>query len=425
VYDGIWVAGLSAQVLPQPVHPDPFLPLAAQVAAGVPSASASARAAQALGLLDSWRAGAGRLVLSVPVLAQDLELLPSPLLTGFQGPPAAASHRWLPVALHRPGLTEVIEDVRGDPWDVADPVPGGTRAVTLQSQCAFRAYAELRLGSVAPQNAEPGIAADKRGVLLHGALQILWERLKDSQTLTDLAPAALDERIAESVGQAARSMLALEGGRRRRGRRADEGQFDLFVQLPAVIERECRRAERLIRRLCELELTRPPFTVAGTEQSAELVVAGARLRMRLDRVDTLASGRVILDYKSGRSTPADWYGERPSQPQLLAYLAALGEDVVALATVHVTARKVHFNGVAAAEGLLPKVRGPRAGAADWPLQLQHWRALIERLIHAFIAGDAQVDPAAGACTYCHVIDICRILERTGRAETVLGGDEDE
>jgi ATP-dependent helicase/nuclease subunit B len=426
IYDGIWVGGLSAQVLPQPVHPDPFLPLAAQLAAGVPAASALARAAQGQALLGSWRRGSTQLVLSVPALAQDLELLPSPLLAGLEPAATSAAHRWLPAFLHRPGLTESLDDARGDRWDVEDTVPGGTRVVTLQSQCPFRAYAELRLGAKAAETAEPGIAADKRGVLLHAALQILWERLHDHATLARLAPRGLDERISEAVAQAAGSMLALEGGRRRRGRRADEGQFDLFVQLPAVLERECRRAERLIRRLCELELTRRPFTVAGTEQSAELVVAGARLRMRLDRVDALPEGRVILDYKSGRAKSADWYGERPTHPQLLAYLAALGEDVAALATVHVTAREVCFSGVAAQAGLLPKVVGPPAGAAAWPEQQAQWRALVERLVNDFVAGAAQVDPATPqTCSYCHVIDICRILERTGRAESILPGDEDE
>ncbi len=424
-YDGIWVGGLSAQVLPQPVNPDPFLPLATQVAAGMPAASAAAREQQAAGLLAAWRAGSSQLVLSVPALAQDLELLPSPLLAGVAGVPAARTHRWLPGALHRPGLTEQVQDTRGDPWDITDTVPGGTRAVTLQSQCPFRAYTELRLGSVAPQAAEPGIAADKRGVLLHAALQILWERLKDQQTLNRLSAAELDGHIHEAVEQAARSMLALEAGRRRRGRRADEGQFDLFVQLPAVLVRECRRARALIHRLCALERERAPFAVAGTEQSTELNVAGARLRMRLDRIDTLAEGRAILDYKSGRAAPAQWYGDRPSQPQLLAYLAALGADVAALATVHVTARKVHFSGVAAADGLLPNVRGPKPGATAWPRQLAEWHTLIERLVTAFVAGDAQVDPAPGACTYCHVIDICRILERSTPPEALAAGDDDE
>ena len=79
-YDGLWVGSLSADVLPQPVAPDPFLPLPAQVSAGVPSASAAARRTQAQTLLESWCAATSDLVLSVPAHDEDLELLPSPLL---------------------------------------------------------------------------------------------------------------------------------------------------------------------------------------------------------------------------------------------------------------------------------------------------------------------------------------------------------
>jgi hypothetical protein len=51
---------------------------------------------------------------------------------------------------------------------------------------------------------------------------------------------------------------------------------------------------------------------------------------------------------------------------------------------------------------------------------------VERLVRAFVAGEAQVDPATPqTCSYCPVIDICRILEHTGQAEPALAGDEDE
>ena len=80
LYDGIWVAGLHAEAFPQPVQPDPFLPLPAQIASGIPAASASGRLAEARGLLTAWRAATDTLVLSVPSRAEDLELLPSPLL---------------------------------------------------------------------------------------------------------------------------------------------------------------------------------------------------------------------------------------------------------------------------------------------------------------------------------------------------------
>ncbi len=47
LYDGIWVAGLHAEAFPQPVQPDPFLPLPVQIAAGIPAASAGGRLAEA------------------------------------------------------------------------------------------------------------------------------------------------------------------------------------------------------------------------------------------------------------------------------------------------------------------------------------------------------------------------------------------
>ena len=151
--------------------------------------------------------------------------------------------------------------------------------------------------------------------------------------------------------------------------------------------------------------------VEATEQTAELALGGGRVRLRLDRIDRLAAARIVLDYKSGRAGSPDWFGERPSHPQLLAYLAALGSDVVALATVNLTAREVRFSGVAAAGDLLPKVKAvsdKKEAAADWGAQRDRWQALLEGLIRAFLSGEAQVDPAPGACDYCHVTDICRI-----------------
>ena len=120
--------------------------------------------------------------------------------------------------------------------------------------------------------------------------------------------------------------------------------------------------------------------------------------MRLDRMDRVASGRVVLDYKSGRPQPPDWYGGRPTHPQLLAYLAALGADVVALATVNLTAREVRFSGVAATGDLLPRVKAipavTGAALADWRAQREAWVAVVERLVRGFLAGEARVDPVA-------------------------------
>jgi ATP-dependent helicase/nuclease subunit B len=441
-YDAIWIAGLHVEAFPQPVQPDAFLPLAAQLAAGVPAASASGRLAEARALVSAWRASADELVLSAPARAEDLELLPSPLLAEWlpegrasssmhaqeaakarthgdplQHPTLAASSLWLPVRIHREGLLEVFEDAVGVRWPVERALPSGTRSLELQNQCPFRAYAELRLGSTPLEAPEPGIAADLRGQLLHAALQNLWVRLRDSKGLAALSDAALDAAIHESVEEAANQTQ--RHAPRAPPAASNDAQGDLFEdpQHSPALSRECRRAKRLIRTLCEVERERAPFRVESAELESTLTLMGALLRVRIDRVDALESGgRAILDYKSGRRTTADWYGERPSHPQLLAYMAALGDDVVAMATVNVTAREVRFDGIANSSELLPKVKAVEAALGTdpieaWSTRREEWLARVEHLAAAFLAGQAAVDPKPGACDYCHVASVCRISDR--------------
>lgn len=407
-YDGIWVASLHADVWPQPVQPDPFLPLDAQVTAAVPNATAAGRAAEAQALMAAWRAATPRLVLSAPLRAEDVQLAPSPLLEAFLKSSALTTEApslWLPLRVRREGLTECIEDRVGTPWDVSVRVPSGTRSVELQNLCPFRAYGELRLGSGEMDAPEPGVAADMRGRLLHSALEKLWRVLGGSAGLLAQSSEALDALIARSVEEAAAEIM---GPTREAGR-------------TAVNRRECRRAARLIRNLCEIERRRAPFTVRETELEHTLQLAGAELRIRIDRLDALGTGGLaILDYKSGRAIPGDWYSDRPSHPQLLAYLAAVGNETVAMSTVSVTAREVRFDGVAKDASLLPKVRAveqsPDAEADDaWAYWQQEWRARIERLAADFVAGRASVDPRPKACEYCHVVSICRISDASATA----------
>jgi hypothetical protein len=298
-------------------------------------------------------------------------------------------------------MLECLEDPVGVPWPTAQTLPAGTRSLELQNLCGFRAYAELRLGSSELGVPEPGVAPDIRGQLLHAALQALWRQLRDSATLVEHAESTLDALIERSVAEAADAIL---------GQAIDGARSPLFA-------RECRRTVRLIKTLCVLERTRKPFRVQDTEFEKTLTVSGAQMRVRIDRLDALeAGGQAILDYKSGRRTTADWYGDRPSHPQLLAYLAAVGDDVVAMATINVTAREVRFDGIASSGQLLPKVKGVEGpvggGSGDaWQLRTREWMACVERLADSFLAGRAAVDPKPGACDYCHAVSVCRVSDR--------------
>lgn len=410
-YDGTWVAGLTADSFPQPVAPDPFLPLAAQIAAGWPAATAGGRLEEARALVTAWRSASGELMLSAAARAEDLELLPSPLLEGWRAAAQSTKPRspvWLPARLHRPGLLMQWRDDVGAAWNSRQPLPSGTRSLELQNQCPFRAYAELRLGSLDLRVPEPGVAPDARGQLLHAALQKLWERLGDSRALAALSPQMLEESIGTCVEDAAAALDA-----------ANESS----IARP-VLQRECRRTARLIRKLLvDVERRRGPFRVRHTEYATRLQLAGQELRLRIDRLDALESGGLaILDYKSGGRVSPDWYGERPSHPQLLAYLAAVGEEVVAMATINITAREVRFDGIAASPDLLPKVAGVEAADGKpqdaWASRVREWRRLVERLAVAFAAGEAAVDPKPGACDYCRVASVCRV------GDDLISVDED-
>ncbi len=404
-YDGIWVGGLDHDTLPQAPDPNPFLPLGVQLAAEWPAASAGGRLREAQALLHAWRAATGRLVLSAPLRAGDVAVLPSPLLAGWapleapQGEPLP----WLPERAHRQGALERWSDATR-PWDPRDPLPAGTRSLELQNLCPFRAYAELRLGCAPLESSEPGVPADLRGQLLHAALQDLWRELGTSAALAALGPAELDERIGACVERAAAALIAGPGA----------------PPSAAALGRERRRAVRLMHALCELERQREPFTVRDTERAAQLTLAGARLNLRIDRVDALSDGSLaILDYKSGLPIRPDWYGERPSHPQLLAYRAALGEAVRALATVHLTAREIGFRGVSATEDTLPGVEAVEAdgsGESPWAARVALWQAVLERLAAGFVRGAAAVDPKPGACEFCHLSALCRIGERAEAPE---------
>jgi len=163
--------------------------------------------------------------------------------------------------------------------------------------------------------------------------------------------------------------------------------------------------------------------VRAIEARRSLRLADAQLEVRIDRIDELADGTsIIFDYKSGKPARLDWLGERLAQPQLLVYECAAGVEVAALAAVHLLPRRLQYRGLADQSGRLPRleVLGAAAGQGtardEWHAQSARWRAALERLARDFLAGRAQLDPAAHACRTCHLHALCRIADAQTVAE---------
>src|SRR5205823_3582752 len=151
----------------------------------------------------------------------------------------------------------------------------------------------------------------------------------------------------------------------------------------------------------DVERTRKhSFTVETLEQERFYDFPGLRLRLRVDRLDRLRSGKLLLiDYKSGAQSRGKLKCPRPAEPQLLVYATAVGKDVDGVFFGELKPREpraVGFSG----ERYFP---GPSAEVRkDWDQFLAQSQEEVQRLATEFVRGHAAVNPTKNACEYCHI-----------------------
>jgi len=402
-FDSLWVMGLDDESWPPSPRPNPFLPLELQRTRGLPHASAERELEFARRLTERLAASAGSVVFSHPLNAGDEKRRASPLLQAFPellpndfpAPhPGLASHLFAARAI------ETLSDEQAPALALGSQVKGGTRLFQYQAACPFRAFATLRLDARAPEEPEPGLDAKARGMLLHSALEALWNTLGSHAALCGMAEDALMNAIGTAV-HAALEELARDRSQTLTGR---------FREI------EARRLTRLLRAWLEEEKARAPFKVVAAEQKATIKLGGLVVEGRMDRVDELEDGtRVILDYKSGKTSIKSWEGERPDEPQLPLYAIDMRQrqPVAAALFAQLRAGELAFNGLAARTGIAPKVKPAGDSEAAWQAQLDAWQTTLTTLAEAFRAGDARVDPKKfpQTCEHCGLQALCRVHER--------------
>ena len=147
-FDALWVAGLDASRLPAPPDPDPLLPIEVQRAAGMPEASAR-------GMLQLGQRQLERLDSQCARRHSELAASGRRCRTAAQS--AAGQHSIADTGRIGVGATAEPSAVRtaAHPADARRSLctagcrrslpRGGSQTIELQSRCAFRAQAQLRL----------------------------------------------------------------------------------------------------------------------------------------------------------------------------------------------------------------------------------------------------------------------------------------
>ena len=414
--DAVWFLGATEQAWPASGSTHPLLPLEVQRDSSMPHATLQLDWDLAHAVTTRLLASAPEVHFSHSRQIAGVEARPSRLITQVAGPAIPLPAELAP-APPAPPATVDFEDFSRIPLPPGQ-IAGGAAVLTAQSQCPFQAFATARLDAESWDAAEAGLTARQRGQLLHAVLHSVWSG----------APHGIRTH-AELLSRPDREPWVAAHVQRVFHKEIRAGRSD---RMPArYLELEQQRLTNLVTAWLDYESTRIAFEVLETEAGCVKNIAGLQLNLRLDRLDRLIDGSVlVIDYKSGDVKTRSWQLPRPEDVQLPLYARfALDEkhDLGGLAFAKVRPGDLSFAGhIGAPIATLFASLKPGSTLAKNLLtfeQLEDWDKYIEQLARDFLAGHAEVDPRdyPKTCERCGLQTLCRIDEN----RIALEAEDDE
>lgn len=401
-FDAIWLLSANDRLLPPAPTPSAYIPFLIQQKHSMPASSNKIQLDMVLLQLENLtEATRGDFVLSHHENEGDLKLRPSSLISHIalsdSSTDASAKQQ---IAFQQ---LERIEEPLHIPLDTQIN-SGGTSLLTNQSNCPFRAFASHRLQARKLMEFQRGLTPMIRGSALHLALEHLGKSMDKLDTLQNSSSLEKDALIAESI-EPAIAMLR---------RQFPETMTPMFSDL------ERTRLAALLAAFLVFEAGRYSYNILCSEQEVNWNHSKLSLTFRIDRIDKLADGSlVLLDYKTGKKTSYKWYDDRPDDLQLPLYQLAIAsetEEVVATLIYQINVDNVGLSGTTDCtqihDGLttLAKIRSYNG---SWPELQKRWNNIIDSMVDEFEAGLVAVAPTRGSitCNYCDYQSLCRIGEQ--------------
>lgn len=401
-FDYIWLSGLDDLTWPPKPKPHPFIPKVLQLAHQMPHASSLREYQYCKRLMQQFSESSEQLICSYAKSNDHLERYMSPLLYDIDI--ATIDSLNIPSTennidkIARSKQVEYFHDNKGPELDLTSPVKGGAYTIKAQSHCPFKGFAEGRLFSKHHPLPVATLHVFEKGILLHQAMSLIWNHIKNHDALLALDNSRLTKLILNSIKK---SIALIMQGK---------------IKSSAFLKIEKKRLFYLIKKWMLLERERPYFTVSHIEEKMVVTIAGAEFSFRVDRIDQLENNdKMIIDYKSGKSHKAQhWLGERPDDPQLIMYLLGQENDATSIAFARICASDMGFAGASRDDINVSGVRPIQVIQANttWDDSLRAWKETVSKLCQEFIAGDAEVRPThlETTCGHCQQQSFCRIKE---------------
>jgi ATP-dependent helicase/nuclease subunit B len=432
-FDALWFLGVDDRHWPAAGQPNPLLPLRLQRKAGMPRASMSDDWALHLAITQRLASSATECIFSHALRDESGELRTSALLKEALGSTLrVSSSEELRVTLQVPAVvphrrrTEPLEDASSIPWPREIPA-GGAEILKRQSACAFQSFAMRRLGAEELDTPERGLSPLDRGNIVHDVMNAFWSIPCPDGTLLrsrdELINAKANGSLPETLGFHISEVF-------RQRRPADQGS----KWSEAYFHLEQERLRSVLLQWLDYEIARTDFTVEACEKEGEAEINGLRLRLRVDRIDEVDGGRLILDYKTGKVSLAMWVDERPDEPQLPLYaIHGQVESLRGVLFAQVRAGEIDLIGrVQDAKKTVQRDLAKNSGLMRNELNestLTEWTNALSDLADQFMSGDAAVAPKSypKTCRYCPLPALCRVAETVvpieAADEAPVGEDE--
>ncbi len=406
--DGAWVLGMNDQHWPPPARPNALLPIKLQRDFNMPNADTDIQADFAQKVQQRLINSANAIVFSWARKEGDRELRASPLLNKLPFANTVANIRTMAESLSAQAQSniELIHDAMAPEIGIAEKLRGGSALFEAQAICPAWAFYQYRLGAKSLQSPTDGLDSLARGNLIHAVLQQFWLNCKDVSHLNSLSASALEAAIKDAIDAVFKTTRAVENVPKQ------------------ILQIEQHRLQPLINNWLQLEKQRADFTVQACEAQHILNIAGLEITLRIDRIDALTDGGlVIIDYKTGSSNPnhSSWADARIGKPQLPLYAALVLKDqqVVAACFAKIDLLEPQFSGVAENDAL-PNIKpfselksnSAFKDFASFEALISHWQQSLTAIAQEIKAGVANVQFENEAdLLYCDVKPLLRLPER--------------
>lgn len=392
-FDYLWVCGMSAEQFPGKAAVSAFIPRSAALAYGLPRSTQDQELAFARRTLGGWISRSRQLQMSYTNTLNGATVHHTPLIEARvseesrTSAPTSTLQQRHPLMLAQGVIPLSREDSFGT--GVAGGLtPGGSHRLEAQAQCAFKAFASYRLSLERQPEPRDFLNAKERGSALHWIFEQLYQRYPDPEEARSQPPGMIRDLCGQAIGR--------------------------YTHLPDIfVASEQERLHRLTEDFLALEAQRRPFEVLQTEGRYQLELGNLSFALRIDRLDKVDDGVVVIDYKTG-NVGIGHVEDTLIAPQLPCY-SIIRQDIAGVYYAQLRDGDCKVVGLSDDELQLVETKNKRIKTtvtdAGWQQQRTQWAKRLRILARDIEVGHAAVNPQPNACRYCQLKPLCRVDEK--------------